>query len=150
MQVKTSVTSQFVPAVCQHREEVAWLPGCVGCGSSTVPGRAVPQHPCVTKQAVLRGECVFSAMEGARCCAEPQEPVLGCAGVQSCFSSQVVAGVGLAAGSVGSHSPFPMQGILSTHLLGKALVQTELCFLQLCSAAGKGLGLRVLVEDLGL
>lgn len=55
-----------------------------------------------------------------------------------------VAGVGLASGSVCSHSPFPTQGILSTHLLGKALVRTELCFLQLCSAAGKGLGLRVL------
>lgn len=64
--------------------------------------------------------------------------------------ARCVAGLGLATGSVGSHSPFPMQGILSTHLLGKALVQTELCFLQLCSAAGKGLGLGVLVEALGL
>lgn len=55
--------------------------------------------------------------------------------------ARCVAGLGLATGSVGSHSPFPMQGILSTHLLGKALVQTELCFLQLfCSWEGAWVG----------
>lgn len=61
-----------------------------------------------------------------------------------------VPGLGSATGSVCSHSPFPVQEMLSTHLLGKALVQTELWFLQMCSAAGKGLGLRVLVETSGL
>lgn len=50
-----------------------------------------------------------------------------------------VPGLGLATGSVCSHSLFSMQGMLSTHLLGKAVVQTVLsssCVLQL----GRGLG----------
>lgn len=50
-----------------------------------------------------------------------------------------VPGLGLAPGSTCSHCPFSMQGMLSTHQLGKVLVQTVLsssCVLQL----GRGLG----------
>lgn len=50
-----------------------------------------------------------------------------------------VPGLGLATGSTCSHSSFSMQVMLSTPLLGKALVQTVLlssCVLQL----GRGLG----------
>ncbi|XP_039556381.1 uncharacterized protein LOC120498099 isoform X2 [Passer montanus] len=111
-------------------------------GEHSIPG--LPCPPCVTKQAE-RKVCRFChVQEGARCCAEPQEPVLGCAGVQSCFSSQVCCRCGIGHWLSVFSFPFPMQGVLSPHLLGKALLQTELCFLQLCSAAGKGLGLRVL------
>lgn len=110
-------------------------------GNTTSLG--IPAPPCVTKQAVLRAKCVFSALfrEVPGAVQSHGNLTLGVLESKAASLPRCVPGLGLATGSMCSHSPFSMQGMLSTHLLGKALVQTvhsSSCVLQL----GRGLGLR--------
>lgn len=118
--------------------------------SCSIPSLSMPAPPCVTKPAVLRGKCLFCHVRGGvRCCAEPREPVLVCAGIQSCFTSQVCSRSGIGHWlSVFSFLVFHAGNAL--HSPAGQGCGADSPFLQLCSAVGKGLGLRVACFGRGL
>lgn len=129
-------------------------------GAITVPGRGaqhpwafllhtIPGHPCPSlchkTGCSDRKVCIFCHVQGgARCCAEPQELVLGCAGVQSCFISQVCSRSGIGPWLNMFSLPFFHAGNALHSPAGQGS-GADSPFLQLCSAVGKGLGLRLFV-----
>lgn len=112
--------------------------------SCSTPSLSVSAPLCVTNQAVLGGKCcLFCCVQGgARCCAEPQGPVLGCAGVQSCFTSQLCSRAGIGHWLNVFSFPFFHAGDALRSPAGQGS-GADSPSLQLCPAAGKGLGLRV-------
>lgn len=132
--------------------------GAWNMGASTVPGRGahhpwafllhpIPGHPCPSlchKTGCFDGKVglLFRVQGGARCRAEPQGPVLGCAGVQACFTSQVCSLSGIGHWLNMFSLPFFHAGSALSSSAGQGS-GAGTPFLQPYSAVGKGLELRV-------
>lgn len=126
-----------MPGIAQSQAGEHSIPG----HSCSTPSLGIPAPPCVTKQAVLRGRCVFSALSREVPGAVQSHGGLSLGVLESRAASlpRCVPGLGLATGSTCSHSPFSMQVMLSTTLLSKALVQTVLSYSYVLQL-GRGLG----------